>query len=79
MGTELEKCTQQAMKLPLKERATLIRQLIEGLDELDEQDLEQLWLQEAERRLKLHQQGKITSRPAHEVFADARIRLRDML
>ncbi len=78
MATELEKCEQQARKLPLQDRAILIRRLIEGLDELEERDLEQLWIEEAVRRLELYRQGKIGSRPAPEVFADARDRLREM-
>ena len=78
MATELEKCEQQAKNLPMQERETLIRRLIEGLDALEERDLEQLWLEEAVRRLELYQQGQIASRPAPEVFADARARLREL-
>ena len=78
MATELEKCEQQVKKLSLQERETLIRRLIEGLDALEERDLEQLWLEEAVRRLELYQQGKIASRTAPEVFADARARLREL-
>jgi Putative addiction module component len=47
MPTALEKCQQQAKHLPLKERAMLIKSLIDELDELDEKDLEQLWIKEA--------------------------------
>jgi len=36
MPTELEKCQQQAKRLPLKERAMLIKALINDLDKLDE-------------------------------------------
>lgn len=36
MPTALEKCQQQAKNLSLKERAMLIRSLIDELDELDE-------------------------------------------
>ena len=78
MTTELDKCEQQARNLPLQERATLIRRLIEGLDALEERDLEQLWIEEAVRRLELYRQGKIVARPASEVFADVRARLRDL-
>ncbi len=78
MATELEKCEQQVKKLSLQERETLIRRLIEGLDISEERDLEQLWIEEAVRRLELHRQGKIASRPAPEVFADARARLREL-
>ena len=78
MPTDLEKCEQQAKHLPLRERALLIKRLIEGLDEHDEHDLEQLWLKEASRRFKEYKAGDIRARPAANVFHDARTRLREM-
>lgn len=78
MPTELEKCEQQAKQLPLQDRAVLINRLIEGLDELDEQQLEQLWVQEASRRFQNFKAGEINARPSDEVFRDARARLREM-
>ena len=77
MPTELEKCEQQAKHLPLQERALLIKRLIEGLDELDEQDLERLWLQEASRRFQEFKAGNIKARSSADVFRDARARLQD--
>ena len=58
MSTVLMKCEQQAKKMPLEERALLIKHLIEGLDELDEQNLQSLWMQEASRRLQEFRDGK---------------------
>ena len=78
MATTLEQCEQKAKKLPLQERALLIRRLIEGLDELDERNLEQLWVQEAARRSKEFEAGNIKARPAKEVFADARGKLKEL-
>jgi len=78
MATELEQCEQYAKKLPLQERAVLIRRLIEGLDELDEQNLEQLWVQEAARRFNEFKAGNIEARPAENVFRDARTRLQEI-
>ena len=78
MATTLEQCEQNAKKLPLQERALLIKYLIEGLDDLDEQNLEQLWLQEAARRFKEFEAGNIKARPAEEVFRDARARLKEL-
>jgi putative addiction module component (TIGR02574 family) len=78
MATELEQCEQYAMKLPLQERALLIKRLIEGLDELDEQNLERLWVQEAARRVKEFEAGSIKARSAEDVFCDARARLQNL-
>jgi len=66
------------MKLPTQERAILIKRLIKGLDELDEQKLEQLWLQEAARRFNEFEAGNIKTRPAKDVFRDARTRLQKL-
>ncbi len=78
MPTELEKYEQQAKHLSLQEQALLIKHLIEGLDELDEQDLERLWIQEASRRFQEFKSGNIQARPSKDVFCDARSRLQDL-
>ncbi len=78
MAIELEQCEEYAKKLPLQKRALLIKRLIEGLDELDEQNLERLWIQEAARRLKEFKAGNIKARSAENVFCDARTKLQDL-
>lgn len=40
----------QALHLPVDERAKLAQRLLESLDELSEKDAEELWLREAQRR-----------------------------
>lgn len=54
MPTKLETCQEQAKHLPLHERASLIKNLIEGLDE---HDPERLWIKEAARRLHAFKTG----------------------
>jgi len=78
MATTLKQCEENAKKLPLQERALLIKRLIEGLDDLDEQNLERLWVQEASRRFKEFEAGNIKARPAEDVFRDARTRLQEL-
>lgn len=78
MPTELEKCQQQAKKLPLKERAMLIKALINDLDKLDEKDLEKLWIKEASRRFQEFKAGNIKARPASDVFYNVRTNLQGM-
>jgi len=79
MITELEKCEQQAKGLPLQERALLISRLIQGMDELDEQELEQLWLKESSRRFEEYKSGKLQARSGADVFRDVRTKLREAL
>ncbi len=78
MITELEKCEKQAKQLPIHERAILIKHLIQGLDELDEQELERLWVQEASRRFEEYKIGNIEARPGLEVFANVRTKLQKL-
>lgn len=78
MPTALEKCQQQARHLPLKERAMLIKALIDDLDELDEKDLEQLWMKEASRRFQAFKAGNIKAKPAADVFDHARTKLKEI-
>lgn len=67
----VEKMRDEALKLSSKERVFLAKCLIESLDETDEQEIEQLWLDEAERRLAAYREGAIPARVASEVFAEA--------
>ncbi len=62
---EIEK---QAQNLPAKERARLALALIESLDQGEEIDAEELWLDEAERRLEDYRAGRVEAIPANEVF-----------
>ena len=45
--------------------------LIDSLEESEEQEIEQLWLDEAERRLAAYRAGAIPARAAGDVFAEA--------
>lgn len=67
----LEKVQADALKLSSKERAFLAKCLTESLDQGEEQEIERLWLDEAERRLAACREGTIPARAASEVFADA--------
>lgn len=78
MSAQLEQCEQQVKNLSVEERGQLIQSLIEGLDDIDEQSLEALWIQEASRRLNAYRSGRIESRPSADVFSDARARLKEM-
>ncbi len=78
MLTTLEKCQQEAKQLSLQERALLIKVLIDDLDDLDEFDLEQLWIKEASRRFQEFKAGNIKARPGADVFHDARTKLQEI-
>ena len=74
MGPEELKA--EALRLPPEARAKLAHALLESLEELSETEIESLWVEEALRRDKEFDDGKVPLRPASEVFKEARSKLR---
>lgn len=72
MSLNLKQCEANALKLAPKDRAILAERLISSLDSLEESEMEQLWLDEAERRHKDYRNGKIPARSAQDVLRGAR-------
>ncbi|MDF1543118.1 MAG: addiction module protein [Anaerosomatales bacterium] len=68
----IDELTREALRLDPTRRATLARQLLASLDDLSEEEIEQLWLEEAERRRIEIQSGRVNPIPMDEVFAQAR-------
>lgn len=68
MSKTLSDLESEARRLPSKDRARLIRRLLATLEAENEGDVEQLWLDEAERRLAAYRRGETTSHPGEEVF-----------
>ena len=75
MTKKLSDVERDAMELTHQERATLAEHLLATLDPADDVDAEELWLQEAEKREGEYSAGKITSKPAEQVFGEARQKL----
>ncbi len=61
----------EALSLPLHERAQLAEQLLASLEDLSEAETEQLWLEEAARRAAEMDQGLVQRIPADEVRQEA--------
>jgi hypothetical protein len=64
----------QVLELEARDRARLARILLESLEGLSEKEIEELWLDEAERRDRAVDEGKIQLRSADEVMKEARAR-----
>ena len=62
------KLEREASNLSVKDRARLVRRLISTLEPSDDGDIEQEWLDEAERRLSAYRRGQTASRSGEEVF-----------
>jgi len=69
MSRELKDIAAEALNLPITARAELASQLLDSLDDLSEDDADQLWAAEAERRFAEYKAGNIDATPAEEVFA----------
>ena len=74
MSKNLKEIAAEALELPLTARAELASQLLDSLDDLSEEENDQLWAQEAERRYAEYKAGIIEAVPADEVFARLRAR-----
>lgn len=72
MSPQLTQCEAEALKLPPADRAVLARHLIASLDQLSEEQVEQLWLDEAERRHRDYKSANVSARLAEDVMRDAR-------
>lgn len=65
-----------ALRLSLEERAELASELLLSLDDLNEAEVERLWIEEAERRDAQIDAGTAKLIPGDEVIAEARSRLK---
>lgn len=70
--TEIER---EALALPDQDRARLAQRLIETLDAGKDEDVEAIWLSEAERRYEAYRKGTIKAATVDEAFAEAKSRL----
>ena len=58
---------EQALSLNPIEKIQLIDELIQSLD-LPDKELDKLWLEEAESRMKAYENGEMKAIPAEKVF-----------
>jgi hypothetical protein len=65
---------QAALNLPREERGKLAAALLSSLD--GENELERIWVEEAERRFAAFQRGETKATPAREAIAAARAALK---
>jgi hypothetical protein len=61
---------EQAAQLPHRERARLALRLIESLEPGHDEDVDRLWLNEAERRLREYDDGASQARDVDEAVSE---------
>ncbi len=72
MLADIEAFESEALTLPTAQRAVLVQHLLASLDDVDEQENERLWLDEAQRRYSAYKAGSLSSRDAFEAIAEMR-------
>jgi putative addiction module component (TIGR02574 family) len=65
MGTQ--ELISQALKLDPAERFAVVDQILRSLDRPDP-EIDRIWLEEAERRLRAYREGKVKGIPAEEIL-----------
>ncbi|MDD5452500.1 MAG: addiction module protein [Desulfovibrionales bacterium] len=59
----------KALKLKPEERFLVIEGLLKSLDEPDKR-LDEIWVDEAERRLKAYREGRLEGIPMEKIFGE---------
>lgn len=75
MSQKLASIESDALALPVRDRAVLAEHLIASLEVEGDDEAEELWLQEAERRYQAYKQGRIKGKSAEDVLKDAGAKL----
>ena len=70
MTTQLKEIEQQALQLVPEEREILADRLLSSLDDEPVNEIDEAWIQEAERRYQEYKEGKIKGIPGDKVFSD---------
>jgi putative addiction module component (TIGR02574 family) len=69
----MKEIIQEAMSLPVEERATVVDSLLKTLNPPD-MEIEKEWVRVAKRRLAELRSGRVKAIPGNEVFAEIRER-----
>lgn len=77
MARSVSEIQREIQSLSAADQVELLRALIEGLDEGVDEDVERVWLEEAQRRHRELLNGTVTATPGEEVIAKARARLKN--
>lgn len=64
---DLVEVLRTALSLDPRDRAALAERLLASLEELNEEEAERLWADEAQRRLEEYRAGRAKAAPAEEV------------
>lgn len=72
MLTELKEIERKALTLPVPEREVLIKNLVYSLQDSPLSEIDEAWIQEAERRYENYKSGKTKGISGDQIFAEIR-------
>ncbi|MCZ6803220.1 MAG: addiction module protein [Proteobacteria bacterium] len=76
MATNFEELKKEVQSLSMQEKATLAHTLIEDLDNVVDEDVEALWIEEAQTRYEAYHRGDLQAIPGEEAMQRVRQRLK---
>lgn len=76
MASNFEKLEREVRALSSREKAALTQMLIEDLDPTVDENVEEMWIEEAQRRYEAYRAGNIKAVPGNEAIRRARKRLK---
>jgi putative addiction module component (TIGR02574 family) len=76
MSDNYDEILSAALSLPPGARAMLADHLLESLDAEDQKRIDAIWAEEAERRVRAIDEGRVELIPGDEVLADLRTRIK---
>jgi len=68
MRAQAKKILKEVLELAPIERAELVENIFESFDYESKEEIDQLWIEEAEARINAYEKGKIKAIPAKDVF-----------
>lgn len=71
----LNDLTKEALSLPVEDRVILAHRVWDSVEHFASADLEKAWMDEADRRWREIEEGKVQCQPAEEVMRQARASL----
>ena len=72
MTKHTEQIEAEILELPVNQRAALAQRLLASLDDIDDQENDRLWLDEAQRRLVAYRSNSLTARDAYVALDEIR-------
>jgi len=72
MSDLARKFMEEALLLPREDRAELVEQLLQSLNIPTQEEIDRLWIEEAEKRVREYEEGKIKSLDGEQVLREIR-------